>query len=138
MKNKFKGFYSLQEEQFKHLWKNAVFVFDTNVLLNLYRYQESTTEQLIKVIDHLKDRVWIPYHVGLEYQRNRLKVIAGQNAKFSEVKKVINKGTSSLKGELDNLNLKKRHSTIEPESFINDMNSAANKFVEELDGLKKR
>lgn len=137
MKNEFKGFYSLQEEQFKHLWENAVFVFDTNVLLNLYRYQESTTEQLIKVIEYLKDRVWIPYHVGLEYQRNRLKVIAGQNAKFSEVRKVINKGTSSLKGELDNLNLKKRHSTIEPESFINDINSAANKFLEELDGLEK-
>lgn len=137
MKNDFKGFYSLQEEEFKHLWKNAIFVFDTNVLLNLYRYQESTTEQLIKVIEHLKDRVWVPYHVALEYQRNRLKVIASQNAKFSEVRKVIDKGTSSLKGELDGLNLKKRHSTIEPESFINDMNAATKKFLDELERLEK-
>ena len=135
MKNEFNGFYSLQEEEFKHLWKNAIFVFDTNVLLNLYRYQESTTEQLIKVIEYLKDRAWVPYHVALEYQRNRLKVIASQNAKFSEVKKVIDKGTSSLKGELDGLNLKKRHSTIEPESFINDMNAATKKFLDELEHL---
>jgi uncharacterized protein YaaQ len=137
MKNEFKGFYNLKESEFEYLWKNAVFVFDTNVLLNLYRYQESTTEQLIKVIEHLKERIWIPYHVALEYQRNRLKVIASQNTKFSEVRKVINKGTSSLKGELDNLNLKKRHSTIEPESFINDISSAAKKFLDELDSLEK-
>ncbi|MBB6342042.1 hypothetical protein HNP49_002210 [Pseudomonas fluvialis] len=137
MQDEFKGFYSLENEDFKHLWKNAFFVFDTNVLLNFYRYQESTTKQLIKVIEQLKERVWIPYHVALEYQRNRLKVIANQNAKFSEVRKVIEKGTSTLKGELDNLNLKKRHSTIEPESFINDLNSAKEKFLEELDRLEE-
>lgn len=33
MKNEFKGFYSLQDEDFKRLWKNAIFVFDANVLL---------------------------------------------------------------------------------------------------------
>ena len=137
MKNEFRGFYSLKENEFKHLWENACFVFDTNVLLNLYRYQESTTEQLIKVLEHLKDRIWIPYHVALEYQRNRLKVIASQNSKFSEVKKVVSKGTSSLKGDLDNLNLKKRHSTIEPEGFISDIDAAAKKFLEELDQLEK-
>jgi hypothetical protein len=137
MKNEFKGFYSLQEKEFKHLWENACFVFDTNVLLNLYRYQESTTEQLIKVLEHLKDRIWIPYHVALEYQRNRLKVIASQNSKFSEVRKVVIKGTSSIKGDLDNLNLKKRHSTIEPEGFINDIDTAAKKFLEELEQLEK-
>jgi hypothetical protein len=53
MKDEFKGFYKLDEAEFKCLWENAVFVFDTNVLLNLYRYQESTTGQLIKVIEQL-------------------------------------------------------------------------------------
>jgi hypothetical protein len=75
--------------------------------------------------------------VALEYQRNRLKVIAGQNSKFSEVRKVINKGTSSIKGELDSLNLEKRHSTIEPENFVNELESAEKKFLDELDKLEK-
>lgn len=136
MKNEFKGFYSLQDTDFKHLWKNATFVFDANVLLNLYRYQESTTEQLIKVIENLKDRIWIPYHVALEYQRNRLKVIANQFVKFSEVRKAIEKGVSSLESDIDGLNLKKRHSTIAPESFIHDINVATKKFLEELKRLE--
>ncbi|TOP03383.1 hypothetical protein CGH23_24350, partial [Vibrio parahaemolyticus] len=69
-------------------------------------------------------RVWIPYHVALEYQRNRLKVIGSQNSKFSEVKKVVQKGTNTIKSDLDTLQLKKRHSTIEPESFIGEINTA--------------
>ena len=137
MKEEFKGFYAIKENDFQYLWDHAVFVFDTNVLLNLYRYQESTTEQLLDVIEQLNDRVWIPYHVALEYQRNRLKVIADQNIKFSEVRKIVNKNIASLKNELDTLNLKKRHSTIDPESFIYDVTTAERKFIEELDNLEK-
>ncbi|WP_373273638.1 PIN-like domain-containing protein, partial [Vibrio parahaemolyticus] len=49
MKDQFKGFYSLDEDEYIELWNNATFILDTNVLLNLYRYREDTTEQLIKV-----------------------------------------------------------------------------------------
>ncbi|WP_226649274.1 PIN domain-containing protein [Microbulbifer variabilis] len=137
MRDEFKGFYGLQEDEYKKLWGEAVFVFDTNVLLSLYRYQETTTTQLIAVIEKLKERVWIPYHVALEYQRNRLDVIASQNNKFSEVRKVVSNGTSAIKNELDGLSLKKRHSTIEPDSFIQDINDAAEKFLSELARLEE-
>ncbi|HCG8266073.1 TPA: DUF4935 domain-containing protein [Vibrio parahaemolyticus] len=137
MKDQFKGFYSLDEDEYIELWNNATFILDTNVLLNLYRYREDTTEQLIKVIEQLKGRVWIPYHVALEYQRNRLKVIGSQNSKFSEVKKVVQKGTNTIKSDLDTLQLKKRHSTIEPESFIDEINTATSKFLKELEELEK-
>jgi hypothetical protein len=39
MKDIFRGYYKLDDDEFKQLWKKAVFIFDTNVLLNLYRYQ---------------------------------------------------------------------------------------------------
>ncbi|MCO7199502.1 PIN domain-containing protein [Pseudoalteromonas sp. OANN1] len=136
MKDEFKGFYSLQQEQLKTLWNNAVIIFDANVLLNLYRYQQSTTEQMLQLIERLKDRVWIPYHVGLEYQRNRPKVIASQNTKFSEVEDIISKGTSAIRSNLEKLQLQKRHSTIDPEPFLEAMNSATEAFVSELNKLK--
>lgn len=137
MKNEFRGFYSLEESELKKLWENACFVFDTNVLLNLYRYHENTTEQLIGVLEQLKDRIWIPYHVALEYQRNRLTVIATQNSKFSEVRKLVSKGTSSINIELENLNLKKRHSSIEPDGFMKSIETATNEFLNVLDQLEK-
>ena len=36
----------LSVEKKKSLWENAVFVFDTNVLLSLYRYKLTTRETL--------------------------------------------------------------------------------------------
>ncbi len=45
MKGIFKGYHQPTEEEFSQLWRNALFVFDTNVLLNLYRYQSATRDQ---------------------------------------------------------------------------------------------
>lgn len=137
MRNEFGGFYRHEESEFKELWEKAHFVFDANVLLNLYRYQTSTTEQLFTVLEQLKDRIWIPYHVALEYQRNRLNVIGAQNSKFSEVRKAVNSGASSIKTELDKLELKKRHSSIDADDFLKEINSAKDRFLEVLEDLEK-
>ena len=77
------------DQELMALWKNALFVFDTNILMDLYRYQSSAREDLFKVMEDLDNRVWVPYHVGLEFQRNRLSVIAEREKKFSEVKKAV-------------------------------------------------
>ena len=45
------------------------FVFDTNVLLNLYRYPKDVSSEFINVLKHIQDRIWIPYNVGLELSR---------------------------------------------------------------------
>lgn len=138
MKNIFNGYYPPSKNEFETLWRNAIFVFDTNVLLNLYRYQASTRDSLLSVIEKLSDRVWIPYHAGLEFQRNRLHVIAAQRKRYSEVKSIISKSISGLQNELDNLQLKKRHSHIDPEKLIVNINRVKDDFLSELDTLEKQ
>lgn len=81
-------------------------------------------------------RFWIPYHVALEFQRNRLSVMAEQNSKFAEVKSVIEKFRTGLKNDLDKLQLKKKHSLIQPDSLIEGFNGLADSFLLELDKLK--
>lgn len=132
MKDLFKGYYKLDDDEFKALWENALFIFDTNVLLNLYRYQSSTRDALLQVMERLADRVWIPYHVGLEFQRNRLKVIAEQHKRFSEVKGIVGKSISSMKNEFDGLQLKKRHSHINPDKLLESIEKIQSEFFEEL------
>lgn len=138
MKDKFKGYYRLDENGFSILWKNAVFIFDTNVLLNLYRYQSSTRDELLKVLDRLKERVWIPNHVGLEYQRNRLSVIAEQHKRYSEVRNIVSKSVSTMQGELESLQLKKRHSHINPDALVDAISEIKNRFISDLDELEKQ
>lgn len=137
MKEQFKGYYNLEEKEFEELWNNGIFIFDTNVLLNLYRYQYDTRDALLKVMEKLTNRVWIPYHVGLEFQRNRPIVIAEQYKKFSEVKNIIDKSIFTMKKEFDNLQLKTRHSYINPDKLIENLESIKNSFFNDLEKLEK-
>ena len=90
MKNMFKQYnYFYTQEEYKDIWENALFVFDTNTLLNLYRYQEDTRDEFLKVLGIISDRIWIPYHVALEFQRNRLIVISEQKELFAKTKKAL-------------------------------------------------
>ncbi|WP_017389301.1 PIN-like domain-containing protein [Acinetobacter calcoaceticus] len=137
MKEQFKGYYNLEEKEFEELWNNGIFIFDTNVLLNLYRYQHDTRDALLKVMEKLNNRVWIPYHVGLEFQRNRPIVIAEQYKKFSEVKNIIDKSILTMKKEFDNLQLKTRHSYINPDKLIENFESIKNSFFNDLKKLEE-
>ena len=128
----------MSESEFSELWKQSTFVFDTNVLLNLYRYQSSTRDALLKILRKLENRIWIPHHVGLEYQRNRLSVIAEQNKRYSEVRGIVSKSLSSMQNELDTLQLKKRHSHIDPDKLVGSINKIKDEFLEELSGLEKQ
>ena len=138
MKNSYKGFRQLSEADFKSLWKTAVFVFDANVLLNLYRYQSPARDDLLKVLKKLGDRIWIPYHVGLEFERNRLVVIADQKRRFSEVKRTVEKSKNTLIAELEELQLSKRHSLINPAELVEGYEQLTKKFLNNLDGLQKK
>jgi len=138
MRNLFKGYYKPSEEEFGSLWANAVFVFDTNVLLNLYRYQSSTRDSLLTVIERLTDRVWIPYHVGLEFQRNRLTVIAEQHKRYTEVQNIVANSISGMQSQLENLQLKKRHSHINPDQLIENIEKVKSGFISELKALEEK
>ncbi|WP_318508249.1 PIN-like domain-containing protein [Photobacterium leiognathi] len=108
MKSNFKSFYKPQDEDLTELWEKAIFVFDTNILTNLYRYQSDTTMDFLNTLEKIQNRVWIPHHVALEYQRNRLGVIEEQHNKFAETKSTINNMVNELQKKLDNLQLKKQ------------------------------
>jgi len=138
MKNIFKGYYRLDKEEFRTLWKNAIFIFDTNVLLNMYRYQTSTRDALFNIMEQLSERVWIPYHVGLEFQRNRLTVIAEQYGRYSKVRNIVNNDTKHIEEELNALQLKERHSHINPDKLLEGISSIKEKFIKELDSLEEK
>jgi hypothetical protein len=122
---------------YAEVWKTALFVFDTNVLLNLYRYQERTREELFSTLEKLGDRVWIPHHVALEFQRNRLSVIAEQGRRFSDIAKVVESTRSELTNGINKLQLTKRHALIDPEPLISGFKELTDSFLTKLEELRK-
>lgn len=136
MKETLKGFYRPSDEEFQQLWKSCVFIFDTNSLLNLYRYPLEARDDLLSFLKRQAERVWIPYQVALEYQENRLSVIAEQAKRFQDVQSIVRKSIASLKGELDQLQLEKRHSAIKPATFLKKAEKLFEGFCKELEELK--
>lgn len=138
MKNIFRGFYTPTQAEFETLWKNCTFILDTNVLLNLYRYPEQAKNDLLKALNAISARLWVPFYVTLEYQRNRIKVIAEQIKKFNEVDKVLKESESRLIDGLGALQLKKKHSSIDPEDMVSRITNILDEFREHLKELKEK
>jgi hypothetical protein len=137
MRDFFASYYSPTEEAFAQLWENAVFILDANVLLNLYRYPAAARDELLKLFERFSGRIWIPYQAALEYQRSRLSVIASQRSRFDEVRKILREAETKIQTDLGKLQLKKRHSTIDPDQLLDEISSAINKFSGQLEELEK-
>ncbi|WP_422487209.1 PIN domain-containing protein [Gudongella sp. DL1XJH-153] len=100
MKEKFWGYLPLKETEFKNIWVNSKIVLDTNILLNLYRYTESTQKEVIRILDERNERFVIPELVIKEFFANRDGVIENhhnirekviENLKISDMKSSIDK-----------------------------------------------
>ena len=110
MKEFFYGHFKPTKEDFNKLWNESIFAFDANILLNLYRYSESTRKELLKVISLLNDRVWLPYQATEEYFKNRISTTGGQAKEYDKIQPVLN-------DLLSNLGNNKRHPFISGELF---------------------
>ena len=92
MKHSFKCFYDVTDSVgLEKIWKdnNTIFILDTNVLLNLYSFQPNSRKDFFRVLNSIQDRIWIPFHVGLEFQKNRLNIIKKRRNIFNDLNKSI-------------------------------------------------
>ena len=100
MKQTFKEFYN---PDYQNLWETCTFVFDTNVLLDLYRYKGSTKDTFFKVLEKIGDNKWLPYQVGYEYHKNRQNVIHSIKAKSEDLKNDTASLISSIKKNFEEI-----------------------------------
>lgn len=97
MKNKFPEFYDTQDSE--ELWKTCHFIFDTNIFINLYKkYPKTTCEQFMNTLEEkIPDRIWMPYQIGLEYQKNRIKQVKDKEHDFNDTMGIVKGINNALK-----------------------------------------
>ncbi|MBQ0769086.1 MAG: hypothetical protein KBT58_07320 [Bizionia sp.] len=78
MKELYSGYSKKTEIELKELWENSLITFDTNVILNLYRYSDSTRIAILELIEKFEKQIFLTFQVGLEYNRNRYEIISEQ------------------------------------------------------------
>lgn len=128
MRKLFPGHYTPSDEEFEKIWKDGLIIFDTNVLLDLYRYSENTVKALLDVMESLKDRIWIPFQVSKEYHKNLNSVISDQVRKYESSIKTL----TDFKKQID----EKRSHPFLSEDLTDEIEVFCAKFDKELDDKK--
>lgn len=124
MKDLFPGHFKESQENLREAWDSCIFVFDANILLNLYRYSDSTRNEFLRLLEKIKDRVWLPHRAAEEYLNNRLSVIDQQEQSYDSTIKSIN----SLKSDLGNA---RQHPFVSRKT-MGKVDSVFNALCEEL------
>lgn len=130
MREQYSSFLPLTEDQISEITEDSTLVLDTNVLLNFYRYQETTRTELFKILNQLKKRLWIPYHVGLEFHRNRVNVISDQIEKKPKIRSIVENGIKAIENSLNASKSNKNHDFIDIDELIKEIKNSANKILE--------
>jgi predicted nucleic acid-binding protein len=108
MRNQFPGYYKPSEEEFKKLWGKCIFSFDTNILLNVYRYSPKSRKRLFEIWQKLNKRIWLPHQVALEYLQERLNVISHQSKPYKDLHEVLDDASKKFTEKIEEFS--KRHS----------------------------
>lgn len=130
MKSIFSHYYRPTDEELKKMWSECIFVLDTNVLLNLYRYSDETRKELIEILKSIKERIWIPYQAAYEYHENRLNVIFEQENAYKNVQLKLEGKLDDIKNELSPFS---KHHSIDYDLLIKKIENIVKEINIELE-----
>ncbi len=127
MKEEFNWYFNPTKEEIDEIWTNGILTVDANVLLDLYRYHESTRNALISSLHMFKNRLWISFQAAEEFFRNRSKVILSSEKTFKQAIEEIDK----LQGNLDSTVNQLKGSRILPENVAEKLLNTLSPTIEE-------
>ena len=134
MKKNFPGYYKLTDAELHKLWGECHFVLDANTLLNLFRYPKETSNVMLKLIESIKERIWIPHQVALEYHRHLEEVIYEQKKEYETLEKDCMSQLQKLISKLKKL----RHSNISTNSMVQSLEQSSEIIQEELANQREK
>lgn len=134
MRHLFPGHYRPSKESFGKLWGEGVVVPDTNVLLDLYRYPEATSLEVLGAFEKIASRLWIPHQIALEYQWNRDFVIFEQEGRYSKTITALDTLLQGVQREVSD----KRHAFIDADSIVATLTRARDECVAKIKEAEKK
>lgn len=134
----FEEYFDLSEADFKELWESATFVFDTNALLSLFRDKKTTSDELIKIMTDLSERVWIPHQVACEFHKNKLGVVIQNSKIYSPIRSAVDAARKTAIDALGKVKQEFKHHPVmngtEAETYIN---KKFDEFIADIDKKEK-
>lgn len=125
----FVGWYEYSDEEYNSILKNALISFDTNVLLNMYRYSKKASSETFDALKAVKNRILISYYVAKEFTSNRKKVRIDNIREYENLSKLIEDKISDINIELDKYGEKKLSKISEIKDVLEKSKDRAIKYI---------
>lgn len=132
----FREFFNDQDINFNELDPSTLIVFDTNTLLNIYRYSDETRKKLIDAMESVQQNLWIPYQVGLEFNLRRKKTLYDlknqPSKKNNDIIKIFNDFEKKITNEIQSITLKSSDVIEQKNLIISDTKEKLKTLQDEM------
>ncbi|GHH46419.1 hypothetical protein GCM10017774_49320 [Lentzea cavernae] len=98
----FEGYLSPSDEDYRAVLTSGLVVLDTNVLLNLYRFDQQARVDLLAVLWRIRDGIWIPHQALEEFWRNREAAILSRSNMRREALDALQKPVRAISHTIEN------------------------------------
>jgi len=136
MKDRFRGYYPLTDDELERVWSDATIVLDTNALLGLYGRTQSTRKTFVEALDVVAERLWMPHQVGLEFHRNRANTRSKATAEHTQVAGSLSASIEKARKQAKQLT--ERDHQLKTEQAFDRLDRATMALKEALDRSKER
>ncbi|MGW2022706.1 PIN-like domain-containing protein [Streptomyces decoyicus] len=90
----FSSHWRIPREQTEAIIKNSLIVLDSSVLLSLYRVTMEAREEMIGALRAIREQVWIPHQVAVEFHKNRITAAKDQESFYKTTRESLEKARS--------------------------------------------
>ncbi|MFJ7369374.1 PIN-like domain-containing protein [Lysinibacillus sp. NPDC098008] len=80
-----------------------IVVVDSCILLDFYRYNSKTAQEILNNLEYLGDKVWIPHQVYIEFKRNFASILGPNHNKYKNIPKSIASNVKDFENKLNRL-----------------------------------
>ncbi|HDS1677014.1 TPA: PIN-like domain-containing protein [Stenotrophomonas maltophilia] len=129
MKTQFAGYFDPTEDEIADLWKYAVIALDTNVLLGLYRMPAGSRAEIFEMLKGLATRLWVPYHVLVEFHRNRLEVLRQEYESSQQLAKDVQRAYQTFRAAVKSEGNKERACWPQLEEKLDAIGQTAKELI---------
>ena len=98
-KEEFYGFYREPFNKENITNENTIVVFDTNSLLNVFRFTPEASKEYFEIIQSIQDKIYIPYLVALEFHFHKSETLLLNEINVTKFKKDFSKNWNKVKSD---------------------------------------
>ncbi|WP_052062043.1 PIN-like domain-containing protein [Rhodococcoides fascians] len=130
LQSMFPEWYDHDGDALAQIVRTGTIALDTNVLLKLYRISSTARDDVLKMLAEgsVRPRLFVPYQVGLEYQRNRVDVAREQSSGYNTLRREISK----LKDAVPDLKINDDASGIRDAAVRDEINTTIDNATKKL------